>query len=67
MVSRRRQPLRWRVLAAFYALVRPLVVRRLDANEDFECVQCGKPVLRRFLTCSRACGDAFDVAMELGE
>lgn len=29
--------------------------RRIDPNEDFNCGQCGKPLLRRVLFCSAEC------------
>lgn len=50
----------WRALDRAYALVRPLFVRDVDPNEDYRCCVCGKPVLRRYLTCSKRCGELFD-------
>lgn len=50
------QPRWWRVLAVFYRVIRPLFVRDVDPNEDYNCTMCCKPVLRRYLTCSKKCG-----------
>ena len=55
-----RRPYKWRVLDLFYSLIRPLFVRDVDSNEDYLCIMCGKPVLRRFLTCSIKCSNDFD-------
>lgn len=41
---------------ALFDAIRPLVVPDCDSNEDYVCVMCGEPVLRRFLTCSERCG-----------
>lgn len=38
-----------------YDLIRPLFVNRVDPNEDFNCIDCGEPVLRRVLFCSKKC------------
>lgn len=43
---------RRRLKAALFSLVRPLFVRGVDPREDYECVYCGEPVLRRQMTCS---------------
>lgn len=48
-------PARWVVLSLAYCLVRRFVVGRVDPNEDFNCVQCCSPVLRRDLFCSMEC------------
>jgi len=38
-----------------YSLIRPLFVRNIDPNEDFVCMNCSMPVLRRILYCSFSC------------
>lgn len=48
----------WSVIAIFYGLIRPLFVRNIDPNEDYSCGTCGKPLLRRYIFCSKACQDA---------
>lgn len=45
------------IKAWLFSIVRPLFVRDLDPNEDFACMQCGEPVFRRYLYCSRECAD----------
>lgn len=50
----------WPFLAAWFNLIRPLFVRRIDSNEDFNCGSCGKPVLKRVLFCSVTCLREFD-------
>lgn len=61
VISMERTPPRWwRVLAFVFKTIRPLFVRDSHPNEDYLCVICGKPVLRRYLTCSKKCGEAFD-------
>lgn len=47
--------LSWHIKAIFFKIIRPLFVRNVDSNEDFTCCLCGKPVLRRFLFCSKKC------------
>jgi len=42
----------------FFDLIRPLFVRDVDPNEDFVCNECGRPVLRRVVFCSRSCHEA---------
>lgn len=42
----------------FFDLIRPLFVRDVSPNEDFECCECQRPVLRRVLFCSRSCHEA---------
>lgn len=42
----------------FFNLIRPLFVRNMAPNEDFNCTECGQPVLRRVLFCSRGCHNA---------
>ena len=49
-----------KVKAWFYKLIRPVFVKDVHPNEDYECVICGEPVLRRYLTCSKKCADLFD-------
>lgn len=51
-----RESLRRRVKALLFRIVRPLFVKDVDRNEDYECVECGEPVLRRDLVCSEECG-----------
>ena len=48
------------IKAVAYKIVRPLFVRDVDPNEDYECVVCGEPVLRRYLTCSEPCRAEFN-------
>lgn len=36
-----------------FSVLRPLFVEDLDANEDFACIVCDEPVLRRHLTCGQ--------------
>lgn len=43
------------LLSLFYDLIRPLFVKDVDPNEDYNCIRCGWPVLRRQLFCSKAC------------
>jgi len=44
-----------------YALLRPLLIRDVDPNEDYSCTMCGEPVLTRRLVCSRRkCGEKLD-------
>jgi hypothetical protein len=31
-----------------------------NPNEDFACMQCGKPVFKRLLTCSAKCWEEFE-------
>lgn len=52
--------MRRRLKAWLFRLVRPLFVKDVDTNEDYECVICGEPVLRRHLTCSRECSSDLD-------
>jgi len=54
-------PVTWLVLSFVHDMVRWMVVRDIDPNEDFNCVYCSKPVLRRWLYCSDACGRADDL------
>ena len=54
LVLKRRK---WWVRAVAMELIRPLVVRGVDCNEDFNCGFCSKPVLRRFLYCSTKCAN----------
>lgn len=54
-VIKRQVKLSWRLLAVFHKLIRPLFVKGIDPNEDFECGNCRRPLLKRFLTCSEAC------------
>lgn len=50
-------PLRWRIIAWVFSLLRPLFVSDIDPNEDFVCGECARPVLRRYLYCSAACAN----------
>lgn len=52
--------LSWRIRERFFKTIRPLFVRDIDRNEDFNCCKCNKPVLRRFLFCSIECSEEFD-------
>lgn len=47
----------WPVKAFVFSLLRPFFVPDADPNEDYECVVCGNPVLRRRWACSRRCED----------
>lgn len=38
-----------------YAVIRPLFVAGVHRLEDYECVMCGEPVLRRQITCCAEC------------
>jgi hypothetical protein len=44
----------------FYWKIRKFFVEDLDLNEDFYCMVCCKPVLRRVITCGKKCSDIFD-------
>ena len=48
----------------FYNLIRPFYVKDWDRREDYYCVNCNKPVLRRDLTCSNKCRVEFNYFME---
>lgn len=48
-----------KVKALFFNLIRPLFVANIDPNEDFDCIICVEPVLRRQLVCSQKCYDKF--------
>ena len=52
---KRHAKLSWRLLAAWHKLIRPLFVKDIDVNEDFECGNCRRPLLGRVLFCSEAC------------
>lgn len=47
----------WKLLAFIFNIIRPLFVDNVDKNEDYECMACGKPVLKRHLFCSDKCSD----------
>ncbi len=49
--------LRRRLKAWFFNLIRPLLVPDCDSNEDYLCMWCSEPVLRRWLYCSDRCGE----------
>ena len=53
----------WRMRARVYSVVRRLFVHNVNPNEDFTCVTCCKPLLRRVLYCSSAC---FERSCEYG-
>ena len=42
-----------------YNLIRKLFWKSYDPNEDFVCMNCGKPVFRRYLFCCAKCHDEF--------
>lgn len=42
-----------------FDLIRPLFVKDIDPNEDYNCMECGTPVLRRILYCSTKCSRKF--------
>lgn len=50
----------WTIKAWLFDLIRPLFVGDVDRNEDYNCVICGAPVLRRYLTCSTKCEVEFE-------
>lgn len=52
-----------RLKAWLYRLIRPLFVRDIDPNEEYVCVMCCEPVLRRSLTCSKRCAHEFELAL----
>lgn len=39
----------------FFNLIRPFFVKDIDHNEDYDCIICGEPVLRRVMQCSEKC------------
>jgi hypothetical protein len=41
----------------FFNLIRPLFVKGIDPNEDYFCVICNRPVLKRYFCCSDKCYD----------
>jgi hypothetical protein len=45
-----------------FKLIRPLFVKNISPNEDFDCVTCGKPLLRRYLACSEKCSTEMDLS-----
>ena len=45
-----------KIKAWLYKLIRPLFVKNINPNEDFICMTCCAPVLRRYLFCSVKCG-----------
>ena len=47
--------MRRKLKARLYAFIRPLFVKRVDINEDYECMSCREPVLQRDLFCSDRC------------
>lgn len=49
-----------KIKAFFFKLIRPLFVDNVNPNEDYECVMCREPVLRRYLTCSKKCAEKLD-------
>lgn len=54
--------IRWKLLALFYSIIRPLFVKEVDSNEDYECGYCRKPVLKRYLFCSEECSAKDNIA-----
>lgn len=48
----------WKFMAAFFRAMRPWFLADVDPNEDFNCMECGKPVLRRYLFCSVKCEES---------
>ena len=50
-----------------FRLIRPLFVANVDPSEDYECIMCEEPVLRRRLTCSASCEAELDLAMAARE
>ena len=47
----------------FFKLIRPFFVKDIDPNEDYNCMTCNEPVLRRYLHCSVKCSEEFDKIM----
>ena len=47
------RPLRARI----FQIIRPLFVKGIDPNEDFNCIECGCPVLLRHLYCGPCARD----------
>lgn len=41
-----------KIKSTLYSWIRPFFVKDIDINEDFTCLICGGPVLRRYLLCS---------------
>ena len=48
----------YRLLHWWYWKIRWIFVPDYNINEDYNCMYCGKPVLRRYLYCSQKCTDA---------
>jgi hypothetical protein len=48
------------VKALFFKMIRPLFVKDIDPNEDYNCITCNEPVLYRDLYCSQECYDYFN-------
>ena len=48
-----------RILARVYRAIRPLFVRDVDPNEDYECIQCGYPMVGRWRVGCLECEAAF--------
>ena len=51
---------RFKLKSLFFKLIRPLFVEDIDLNENFNCVICDEPVLKRYLTCSQQCSKNMD-------
>lgn len=47
-------------LDILYKMIRPLFVKNIDPNEDFYCVYCNKPVLERYIFCSKECSELLE-------
>lgn len=58
---------RWAFLDWFYSKIRFLFVNNVDPNEDFYCMFCDKPVLKRYLFCSVQCSNMFEELEKEGQ
>ena len=55
----------WKVLMTWYCIIRPLFVEDINVNEDYNCCECNKPVLRRVMLCSVKCVEPWEKALRL--
>lgn len=52
--------MRYELLNFIYDKIRKWTWSDYDSNEDFICMNCGKPVFRRYMTCNTVCSRYFD-------
>jgi len=48
----------WSFLNALYTGIRYFCMKDFDPNEDFFCCGCFKPVLNRYIFCSKECAES---------